>query len=193
MSHAEEEEETSSVGSDDEEYDVEDGEPDENDREMEEGDEGDIETEGDIDTKGDEDAEGDLDVTKFQPNFRANFIEQEHPEVIMHNFTEIAALCDKENKKTFPFLTKFEVAKIIGLRAKQLNAGANDLLWTDGAGSGAGAGAGTGSGSGTRPTMNGYRRAQLELRERKIPFILKRPLFGGEFEYWRVADLELLD
>lgn len=134
-------------------------------------------------------AEGDADVTKFQPNFRANFIEQEHPEVIMHNFTEIAALCEKENKKTFPFLTKFEVAKIIGLRAKQLNAGANDLLWTGGTGAGTGAGAGAGA----RPTMNGYRRAQLELRERKIPFILKRPLFGGEFEYWRVADLELLD
>jgi hypothetical protein len=190
MSDAEEEEETSSVGSDEEEYEVEYDEPDENDTERDEDTKGDEDTEGDLDTKGDEDAEGDLDVTKFQPNFRANFIEQEHPEVIMHNFTEIAALCDKENKKTFPFLTKFEVAKIIGLRAKQLNAGANDLLWTS---AGAGAGAGAGTGAGTRPTMNGYRRAQLELRERKIPFILKRPLFGGEFEYWRVADLELLD
>ena len=32
----------------------------------------------------------------------------------------------------------------------------------------------------------------MELKEKKIPFIIKRPIPGGGSEYWNVKDLELI-
>ena len=40
--------------------------------------------------------------------------------------------------------------------------------------------------------MDGYQLARLELRAKKNPFIIKRPLPGNKQEYWRVRDLEIL-
>jgi len=34
--------------------------------------------------------------------------------------------------------------------------------------------------------------AEEELKQKKIPFILKRPIPNGSFEYWHVKDLELI-
>jgi DNA-directed RNA polymerase I, II, and III subunit RPABC2 len=31
--------------------------------------------------------------------------------------------------------------------------------------------------------------ARLELEQKKLPFIVKRPLPNGTYEYWRLADL----
>ena len=33
----------------------------------------------------------------------------------------------------------------------------------------------------------------MELKERKLPFIIRRPLPSGGSEYWKVEDLELLE
>ena len=33
----------------------------------------------------------------------------------------------------------------------------------------------------------------MELKNKKLPFIIKRPLPGGSCEYWNVKDLELLE
>ena len=42
-------------------------------------------------------------------------------------------------------------------------------------------------------TFDGYLIAQQELEERKIPFIIKRPLpMGGGCEYWKLNDLEIV-
>jgi DNA-directed RNA polymerase subunit K/omega len=35
---------------------------------------------------------------------------------------------------------------------------------------------------------NAYEIALLELAEKKIPFIIKRP-YGNTFEYWKLKDL----
>jgi hypothetical protein len=34
--------------------------------------------------------------------------------------------------------------------------------------------------------------ARLELEQKRLPFIIKRPLPNGTFEYWRLMDLLLL-
>ena len=33
----------------------------------------------------------------------------------------------------------------------------------------------------------------MELKEKKIPFIIRRPLPDNTFEYWKLQDLELID
>ena len=33
----------------------------------------------------------------------------------------------------------------------------------------------------------------MELKEKKIPFIIRRPLPDNSFEYWKLQDLELID
>ena len=76
--------------------------------------------------------------------------------------------------KTVPFLTKFEKARILGERAKQLNAGGKPFVNVDAS------------------VIDGYLIAEKELEEKKIPFIIKRPLTNGGCEYWKIEDLEVL-
>ena len=40
--------------------------------------------------------------------------------------------------------------------------------------------------------IDGYLIALKEFEEKKIPFIIKRPLPNGGCEYWKAADLEIL-
>jgi len=76
--------------------------------------------------------------------------------------------------KTLPFLTKYEKARILGERAKQINAGGQPFIEVD------------------VSMIDGYLIAMQELEQKKIPFILKRPLPNGGCEYWRLKDLEIL-
>ena len=76
---------------------------------------------------------------------------------------------------TIPFLTKYEKARILGVRAKQLNNGADPFITI------------------ATNIIEGYIIAEMELKERKLPFIIRRPLPSGGSEYWKVEDLELLE
>ena len=40
--------------------------------------------------------------------------------------------------------------------------------------------------------IDGYTIALQELKEGKIPFIIRRPLPNGASEYWKINDLERL-
>ena len=40
--------------------------------------------------------------------------------------------------------------------------------------------------------IDGYLIALKEFDEKKIPFIIKRPLPNGSCEYWKMSDLEVL-
>ena len=105
-----------------------------------------------------------------------------HPECIMHNYDEVEALTkvvrNKNNiiiddlHKTIPYLTKYERTRIIGQRAKQINAGATAFVKVP------------------ENVIDGYLIAELELKEKRIPFIIRRPLPNGGSEYWNVKDLE---
>ena len=135
----------------------------------------------------DEDDDDDDDenyLQKFDNDINKNYILDNHPECLHHNYDEITSLSrivrDKDNiiidplHKTIPILTKFERARILGQRAKQIESGAKPLVKVP------------------DNIIDGYLIAELELREKKIPFVIKRPLPDGSCEYWSVKDLEVI-
>jgi len=135
------------------------------------------------DSDNDEDDDGDY-LQKFNKEINKQYIEAEHPECVFHNYNEISALSnvirDKNNNiidplhKTLPFLTKYEKTRIIGQRAKQINSGSKPFINVP------------------QHIIDGYIIAELELKQKKIPFIIRRPIPGGGSEYWSVKDLELI-
>jgi len=76
----------------------------------------------------------------------------------------------KKERRTIPFLTKYEKARVIGKRAMQLSKGAPPLVEVGN-------------------LENPIDIALKELKERKIPFIIRRGLPNGSFEDWRVDEL----
>ena len=76
---------------------------------------------------------------------------------------------------TLPILTRYEKAKVIGLRAKQINNGANIFIDVP------------------HNVIEGLTIAEKELEAKKIPFIIRRPMPNGGSEYWKVSDLEMLE
>jgi DNA-directed RNA polymerase subunit K/omega len=132
----------------------------------------------------DDDDEDDGYLQKFEKDIQNNTIEQFHPETNIHNYEEVKKLSKvtrNENgivvdplHKTIPYLTKYEKTRILGQRAAQINSGAKPLI------------------SLKADVIDGYLIAQEELKSKKIPFIIRRPIPGGGFEYWRVTDLEII-
>jgi DNA-directed RNA polymerase I, II, and III subunit RPABC2 len=130
----------------------------------------------------DEDDEDANYLQKFNSDMNKNYIVDCHPECLNHNYDEISILSrvvrDKNNiiidelHRTIPFLTKYEKARILGQRAKQINYGAKALIKIP------------------DNVIDGYIIAELELLQKKIPFIIRRPIPGGGSEYWNVKDLE---
>jgi len=180
----------SEFANDDDESSIEDGDNDEEPEkkifkksaEKNEYDEG---MNSDNDSDGDDDDEDDENyLQKFDENLKQNVISDFHPEMQQHNYDEIESLCvivkDPHGiiidplHKTLPFLTKYEKARILGERAKQINAGAKPFVKIE------------------NNVIDGYLIALSELEQKMIPFIVKRPLPNGGCEYWRLRDLEIL-
>lgn len=74
-------------------------------------------------------------------------------------------------KQTMPLLTKFEKAKIIGLRATQISQGAEPLI------------------SVPSYMTSSVDIAEEELKQHKIPMIIRRYLPNNRFEDWRLDEL----
>jgi len=133
----------------------------------------------DSDKDSDED-----DLQKFNNTDKNDIITKFHPELYNHNYDEIQTMSKivRNNSgtivdplhKTLPFITKYEKARILGERAKQLNSGAQPFVEVD------------------DNVIDGYLIALKEFEEKKIPFIIKRPLPNGGCEYWKVSDLVIL-
>lgn len=135
----------------------------------------------------DNDSDDDYDenyLQKFDKEITQSYINDFHPESNIHNFDEINKLSivvrNEFNDiidplhKTMPFMTKFEKTRILGQRAKQIETGSKPFV------------------SVPDSIIDAYLIAEIELKEKKIPFIIKRPLPNGSCEYWRVKDLEQL-
>lgn len=124
-------------------------------------------------------------LQKFDYEINKNYVEEFHPECLNHNSDEVSKLAkvirDENNiiidplHKTLPYLTKYEKARVLGQRAKQIETGAKPLVKVP------------------DNIIDSYVIAELELREKKIPFIIKRPIPGGAFEYWHMRDLEIIN
>jgi DNA-directed RNA polymerase I, II, and III subunit RPABC2 len=130
----------------------------------------------------DEDTYDDNYLQKFDSEITKNYISEYHPECLHHNYDEIAQMTivtrDNHNiiidafHKTIPVLTKYEKARILGQRASQIESGAKPLV------------------SVPEHIVEGYLIAELELKQKRIPFIIRRPIPGGGCEYWNIKDLE---
>ena len=127
---------------------------------------------------------GENDFHKFNNELKINHTLNYHNECLYKNFNEIKELCKiirnkdgiivDEMHKTMPLLTKYEKTKILGMRVKQLNSGANPYITIN------------------EKIIDNYLIAQMELEQKKLPFIIQRPLPNNNFEYWKLQDLDLL-
>ena len=192
----EDDDEDTEIDDDDEDVD-EDTEAGEDDEEEEE-DENIKPTGINIDIMGYEDDEDDNDyyednnpedeidyLNKFDDDLKVNYVEQYHPEEISINYDEVRSLSSvtrdsegiivDELHKTLPILTKYEYTRILGVRAKQINEGAQPFVKVD------------------KEVLDGYLIAQIEIKQKKLPFIVKRPIPNGGMEYWKLCDLEILN
>jgi DNA-directed RNA polymerase subunit K/omega len=79
----------------------------------------------------------------------------------------------KKTYKSQPVLNKFEKTKIISERSQQLANGSISFL------------------KNPESYSSIYEIAIEELRQKKIPFILKRPI-ANSFEYWKLEDLQIM-
>ena len=138
---------------------------------------------GDVASEAEEEEEAEHPYkTKFNEELRNEYLQKYHPEELHKTFEEIYKLSmvtRDENgiiidalHKTYPILTKYEKTKIIGLRVSQLNKGAKPYVEL------------------TRSIIDNALVAEKELREKKIPFIIMRPIPNGTAEYWNLFDLE---
>jgi len=124
-------------------------------------------------------------LQKFDNEVNKNYIQEFHPECLNHNSDEVSKLSrvirDENNiiidllHRTIPYLTKYEKARVLGQRAKQIETGSKPFVKVP------------------ENIIDSYVIAELELREKKIPFIIKRPIPGGVFEYWNLRDLEIIN
>ena len=122
-------------------------------------------------------------VAEMKPELKRLY--QQHPECILDYVEQVLPKIPLQvvppggdkvdpHHRTYPFLTNFERTKIIGLRANQLSKGSVPFIAV--------------------PTQVTDVRdiARLELEQKRLPYIIKRPLPDGSFEYWRLSDLLLL-
>ena len=138
----------------------------------------------DSDEEDDDNDDGNNYLRKFETEMHDNYIASYHQEMMHLNNAEVSALARVVRNtegaiidvmhKTMPILTKYEKTRILGQRAKQLNQGAQPMIPVD------------------KKIIDGYLIAQLELQQKALPFIIRRPLPGGKSEYWRVSDLEII-
>ena len=108
-----------------------------------------------------------------------------HPETKQLKYADVMALTsiarDSENNiidpmhKTIPILTRYERARVLGVRAKQLEHNAIPMIDIP------------------ANMIDSYLIACEELKQKKIPFIIKRPMPDGTSEYWKLEDLEIVE
>ncbi len=138
-----------------------------------------------VSSEDDSDDEYEENMQKLEQDINTDYLYSYHPETKQINYKELITLSNiTRNKKgiiidplhqTLPFLTRYEKAKILGLRAKQINHGAKPFVELP------------------RDVIDGHTIAHMELIQNKIPFIIRRPMPNGGSEYWKVSDLKNLD
>jgi DNA-directed RNA polymerase I, II, and III subunit RPABC2 len=139
----------------------------------------------DDDDSSDDDDDDENYLQKFKKELTNKYVAENHPQCLHHNYDEIKMMSkvirNSDNiiidpyHKTLPYLTKYEKTRILGQRSKQIESGAQPLVKIP------------------ENVIDSYIIAELELAQRKIPFIVKRPLPNGAFEYWNLKDLEIIN
>lgn len=132
----------------------------------------------------DDDDDDESKLKKFDKDVREDYLVNFHPESLIQNYDEIYNLARVVRDangvivdslhRTLPMMTKYEKTRILGQRAKQINDGATPFVKIP------------------ENVIDGYLIAIKELEEKKIPFIIRRPLPNRGSEYWMVEDLEIV-
>lgn len=138
----------------------------------------------------DEDFEGGEgeDVLDFEMDDTKNLLEL-HPEArvdtrdavymklqlanVPPNFKNADGQVDGKHRSV-PFLLQYEKTRILGFRSNQLSQGARPYIAVP------------------SHVTSVQEIARMELEARRLPFIIKRPMPDGSFEYWRLSDLLIL-
>jgi DNA-directed RNA polymerase I, II, and III subunit RPABC2 len=124
-------------------------------------------------------------VTPGNPGDPLEVLYRHHPETILDYAETVLPLLPLQqvppsNSKldahhtSQPFLSVYEKTKILGFRSNQLAQGARPYVVVP---------------EHVTATLD---IAKLELEQRRLPFIIKRPMPNGSFEYWRLNDLMIL-
>jgi DNA-directed RNA polymerase subunit K/omega len=74
-----------------------------------------------------------------------------------------------DKKYTSPYMTKYEIARVVGFRIEQICRGAPALIDTNG-------------------MTDVVKIAEKELKEKMTPIIIRRKLQNGKYEDWRIQD-----
>lgn len=91
----------------------------------------------------------------------------------MDDYRNLMLNYDPAKNKSAPEMTKYELALVIGKRATQIARGALPLIDVP-----------------ARMT-HVDEIAEEELRQKKTPFIIRRDLGNGKYEYWKIKDMKL--
>lgn len=84
---------------------------------------------------------------------------------------------DPAKRISQPYFTKYEYTTLLACRAQQLSDGAIPLLPL--------------SEFNTNDPRLVWKIAEREILERKLPYLIRRRLPGGETEFWSVSELDL--
>jgi DNA-directed RNA polymerase subunit K/omega len=137
-----------------------------------------------IDVELSSDEDDDNDINNIYEYIENDILCKYHPEIKQINHLELESktkiqrvdnIIKDNDHTTIPIMTRYEKAKILGLRSSQINSGADVFIEVP------------------PGIIDGITIANMELEAKKIPFIIRRPLPNGKSEYWNIQDLEILD
>lgn len=135
------------------------------------------------DSDNEDDNNNESNSIMFTDSIRRDYIDQYYPDLKEVSNDELkirtkiirdenGIITDKLHK-TLPFISKFEKTKIIGLRTSQLDNNSNPYVDTD--------------------ITDSMIIAEMELKQKKLPFIICRPLPNGTREFWKLDDLDYIE
>ena len=169
MSESDEESDEELDEDEDEEEDDDEDEDDDNEEEEDDGDD-----EGDDD--GDDDRKIRVNKSKNKKGMKSEILTEEEAATGDINLDDIFSTTTSSVKKrservTKPFLTKYEYVKILSIRTQQLaNSAKRMILNTQG--------------------LTVKQIAILEIKNKTVPLIIKRPVPNQDPEYWKLSELE---
>ena len=116
-------------------------------------------------------------TTGPKPSSETQILLNHHPEIWVDYVETIKKKLVRDPSKavSYPFLNQFEKTKVLSFRASQLAQGNKPYIAVP------------------DTVSDVYTIAKMELKERKLPYLIKRPLPDGDYEYWRINDLIIFD
>ena len=129
------------------------------------------------DLGGEEEVDVVTDAKGPKPSSETQILLNHHPEIWVDYVETIKKKLVRDPSKavSYPFLNQFEKTKVLSFRASQLAQGNKPYIAVPDI------------------VSDVYTIAKMELKERKLPYLIKRPLPDGDYEYWRINDLIIFD